>query len=236
MRAIWVAVLGIMVACGDSGDGGLAGASSGRGGAAGAGGAQGGAGAGGAQGGTPGAGAAGSPQACVPGTTQACLGPGACEGAQACTPQGTGYGPCDCGAAGAGGAGAAGASGGASGAPAGGSSGAGPAGAGGSCVALTAEKACTEGQCGTAFDGCGGLVTCPACPGWKHCTAQGTGISLCLGQCNASDAPEPGSKCGEEVPQWVACPFPIPDDSQPKDTCHVTPKMTDKQIYFCCKI
>lgn len=34
---------------------------------------------------------------CVPGVTQACLGPGACSGAQACLDSGTGFGPCDCG-------------------------------------------------------------------------------------------------------------------------------------------
>jgi hypothetical protein len=34
---------------------------------------------------------------CVPGVTQECLGPAACRGAQACLPEGSGYGPCDCG-------------------------------------------------------------------------------------------------------------------------------------------
>lgn len=34
---------------------------------------------------------------CVPGETQACLGPGACRGAQACNPEGLGFLPCDCG-------------------------------------------------------------------------------------------------------------------------------------------
>ncbi len=37
---------------------------------------------------------------CVPGSTQACLGPGACSGAQACRPDGRGYEPCDCGSGG----------------------------------------------------------------------------------------------------------------------------------------
>jgi len=37
---------------------------------------------------------------CVPGATQECLGPGACRGAQACSSDGDGYGPCDCGNAG----------------------------------------------------------------------------------------------------------------------------------------
>lgn len=34
---------------------------------------------------------------CVKGTTQACVGPGACTGGQVCLPDGSGYGPCDCG-------------------------------------------------------------------------------------------------------------------------------------------
>jgi hypothetical protein len=36
---------------------------------------------------------------CVPGATQACLGPGACQGAQACRDDATGFLPCDCGPA-----------------------------------------------------------------------------------------------------------------------------------------
>ena len=36
---------------------------------------------------------------CIPGATQACLGPGACQGAQACRNDATGFLPCDCGAA-----------------------------------------------------------------------------------------------------------------------------------------
>jgi hypothetical protein len=34
---------------------------------------------------------------CTPGVTQRCHGPGACDGAQACLPDGSGFGPCDCG-------------------------------------------------------------------------------------------------------------------------------------------
>jgi hypothetical protein len=33
---------------------------------------------------------------CVPGTTQACVGVGACSGGQACSPDGSGFGPCEC--------------------------------------------------------------------------------------------------------------------------------------------
>lgn len=42
---------------------------------------------------------AGPPPACVPGSTQACVGPGGCSGGQVCRPEGTGFGPCDCGPA-----------------------------------------------------------------------------------------------------------------------------------------
>ena len=34
---------------------------------------------------------------CFPGSTQACLGPGACKGAQTCRGDGAGFGACDCG-------------------------------------------------------------------------------------------------------------------------------------------
>lgn len=34
---------------------------------------------------------------CTPGSTQRCVGPGACEGGQSCNAEGTGYSPCDCG-------------------------------------------------------------------------------------------------------------------------------------------
>ena len=40
---------------------------------------------------------AGGSRLCVPGVTQRCYGPGACAGAQACLPDGSGFGPCDCG-------------------------------------------------------------------------------------------------------------------------------------------
>jgi hypothetical protein len=34
---------------------------------------------------------------CTPGGTQACVGPGGCSGGQACTTNGSAFGPCDCG-------------------------------------------------------------------------------------------------------------------------------------------
>ncbi len=36
---------------------------------------------------------------CVPGASQACVGPGGCQGGQVCLPDGSALGPCDCGAA-----------------------------------------------------------------------------------------------------------------------------------------
>jgi hypothetical protein len=39
-----------------------------------------------------------TPQRCFPGATQACVGPGACQGGQQCLPDGAAFGPCECGA------------------------------------------------------------------------------------------------------------------------------------------
>jgi hypothetical protein len=41
--------------------------------------------------------AAGTGAACVPGATQTCIGPAACNGGQSCLADGSGFGPCDCG-------------------------------------------------------------------------------------------------------------------------------------------
>jgi hypothetical protein len=38
-------------------------------------------------------------RSCVPGATQACVGRAACKGGQQCLPDGSGFGPCDCGGA-----------------------------------------------------------------------------------------------------------------------------------------
>ena len=45
------------------------------------------------------AGAVPKSSACVPGATQACVGPGACRGGQQCLASGAAFGPCDCGTA-----------------------------------------------------------------------------------------------------------------------------------------
>ncbi|MBN1605899.1 MAG: DUF4156 domain-containing protein [Polyangiaceae bacterium] len=37
------------------------------------------------------------PAGCTPGSTQACVGPGGCNGGQSCVADGSGYSPCDCG-------------------------------------------------------------------------------------------------------------------------------------------
>lgn len=39
------------------------------------------------------------PRACVPGATQACIGPGGCSGGQACSADGSRFGDCNCGSA-----------------------------------------------------------------------------------------------------------------------------------------
>jgi hypothetical protein len=36
-------------------------------------------------------------RSCVPGSTQRCVGPGACDGGQVCSPDGMSFGSCDCG-------------------------------------------------------------------------------------------------------------------------------------------
>ena len=56
------------------------------------------------QSGTGGGGAADASAACGIGDTRSCLGPAACEGAQVCLPDRSGFGECDCGSAGSGGA------------------------------------------------------------------------------------------------------------------------------------
>ena len=50
---------------------------------------------------SPSGGAAPAPpgRACFPGSTQACIGPGACRGGQQCLADGMAFGPCDCGGA-----------------------------------------------------------------------------------------------------------------------------------------
>lgn len=47
----------------------------------------------------PAAAAPAAPRVCVPGATQACVGPGGCSGGQACAADGTRYGDCNCGSA-----------------------------------------------------------------------------------------------------------------------------------------
>lgn len=46
----------------------------------------------------------GAQNLCVPGSTGACIGPGACQGGQSCLESGRGFAPCDCGGTQAGGA------------------------------------------------------------------------------------------------------------------------------------
>ena len=84
-----------------------------------------------------------SSKACAVGDTRACLGPGQCDGAQACLADGTGYGTCECGApdSGAGGGGTSGASG---------------AGGGGGGAAPDSSSGATGGSAGVAGTGAAG--------------------------------------------------------------------------------
>src|SRR4051812_36263938 len=88
---------------------------------------------------------------CVAGATQTCLGPGACQGAQSCLPNGTSWSPCDCGTN-KGGGGAAGGRGGG-----GGRGAAGNGGAGGGVGGLAGGGAGGDGgDSGAASGGMGG--------------------------------------------------------------------------------
>jgi len=49
------------------------------------------------RGGSSQGGSSGASSNCTPGETQACVGPGSCEGGQFCLTDGSGWGPCDCG-------------------------------------------------------------------------------------------------------------------------------------------
>jgi hypothetical protein len=97
---------------------------------------------------------------CAPGTTQACLGPGQCAGAQRCAATGDSWETCDCGApssGGAGGSGGAGASGGTGGDanPGGGGSGAGKGGTGGSKGGTGGVGGSNGGTSGSGGSGAG---------------------------------------------------------------------------------
>ena len=135
-----------------------------------------------------GAGGAGGSKSevCTPGLTQACVGLGACEGGQVCKADGSGWGPCNCGAAsstssgsGAGGAGGAGGVGGVGGM--GGAGGVGGAGGAGGAVTCVGED-CMEGPCcpGTFCD----MMT-------FECAIDGTTSSSSGVLC-----PNPGGFCG----------------------------------------
>lgn len=181
-------------AAGAGGTGAASGSPAGQGGAtAGAGGVAAGAGGqlaagSGGAGGPAGAAGAGGAAVCTPGTTQECVGPGACKGGQACKDDGTGYGACDCGTGGA--AGAGGAEGGAAGVAQGGAGvgGAGASGSGGEGGAAGAAGACT----------CTGEVTAAMWPpnakeglgadDVKYCTPEVVGDSLCDLTANLHDA------------------------------------------------
>jgi hypothetical protein len=124
---------------GKGGAGGTGGVSGGVGGAA-VGGAGGGAGRG--SGGMPSAGS-GSSSVCTPGSTQKCLGPGACEGAQRCANDGRAWEDCDCGSAAGGSGGVGGGS---------GTGGASGTGGGGGSAGSSGDPACKTEVCADYCD------------------------------------------------------------------------------------
>jgi hypothetical protein len=180
--------------------------------------------------GASGQGAGGTPMVCIPGASVACVGPGACQGGQVCKADGSGLGPCDCGAGGA----APGGAGGQSAGGAGGSSaaGGGQAGAAG-CTPLAADKACASNQCGVAKDGCGGEVACPACAPWFFgCEAQASGISICKGDCKEVQTfPDGTVQCSKDRPVKVTCPAAA--SGQPQSSCK-NEYNDETTHYLCC--
>lgn len=226
MRGKWLVAVAMaaLVAC-TSDDDGLSGPSPSSQGGAGQGGEGGQA---GSKGGDAGA------SVCVPGKSEACVGPGACQGGQVCKADGSGFGPCDCGAGGAGGSvgGAGGSAGGAGGAS-------GAAGSAGKCEPLSAEKACSKGQCGTAPDGCGSVVECPACSPWSDaCQAQASGISLCVQEhCKETDSfPDDLAFClSDALPTKIECDVSTPNGKTPGERgCSFAVRIDDGRSYYCC--
>jgi hypothetical protein len=175
---------------------------------------QGGAGAGGAGGGQAGT----TSTVCVPGATQVCLGPGACQGAQTCRDDGSGYEPCNCGSAGIGGfagdggtsgaggdagsggndtAGSGGSeAGGAGTAGGGGDSGAGGDGSAGQSGGGGTAAGCSPALCGKNKLPSGEIVDCGTCPGANICVpAPGDpeNYNVC---CLPTDQCQTGQLCG----------------------------------------
>lgn len=152
------------------------------------------------------AGSAGSERVCEPGETQTCRGPGACNGAQACRDDGSGWGACDCGNgsggdAGAGGSGANPGSGGDAG-------GAGDTGSGGSNAGMGGQDNEAGAGGGGPEPACDVLTQAP-CGTGERCTMVltsedpfATGVD-----CVADGTQAPGNACTrneDEIDDCVA--------------------------------
>ncbi len=140
--------------------------------------------------------------ACTPGATIACLGPGACDGAQMCLADGSAYNQCDCGTTSSSGTGGSAGAGGVTGTGgntsstggAGGAGGDATGGAGGSGGGMTAncqptggENACTlcaKNSCCNVYLTCFASVDCSC---YVTCSFKTPG--LCLGTCGLSAVP-----------------------------------------------
>jgi hypothetical protein len=127
---------------------------------------------------------------CTPGSTQACVGPAACNGGQSCAFDGSGWSPCDCGSAGAGQAGGSAQAGQSQGGSAqAGKGGSGPAGAAqggaGSAQAGAAQGGAGSGPAGAAGQG-GGAAGMAATGDDSVClTMKGQQCQTC---CNTNHA------------------------------------------------
>lgn len=111
-------------------------------------------------------------EVCTPGSTQACTGPGACSGGQACEPNGKSWGPCNCGSAG--------------GTAQGGGGGGGGAGAGGGAAGGDSDAGSDGGLEGRAD---GGAVDCfddTDCPDPRFFTCNTT-TSRCEPSCRSNN-------------------------------------------------
>ena len=97
---------------------------------------------------------------------------------------------------------------------------------------------CVSNQCGTAPDGCGGLVECPACEPWLKCEVQLGGASTCVGNCKPFDveqlAPENRDKCLKKTQGKVQVQECDYNDQTKPAACLMTLNPGVGGFIFCC--
>ena len=136
---------------------------------------------------------------CEPGSTQTCVGPGACEGGQVCKDDGSGYGECDCGV-GSGGNDGGNDSGGAGGGDGGAGMGGGGSGGAPPCVTCSAVLSNTADEsqlCPTSQTIWDALTSC-ACV--QSCSSQCATAPICGGNLQESGcAPCISTNCDSQL-------------------------------------